>query len=234
LPRAAAPPPWGDPRIALTWLANELRVHGPGLAAGDLIDNSRGTCIVPAAAAPGQRFTADYGPLGTLELSFEQTCSRLPIGAHRMAGGWRAQRAAHQTRRAPCSMTPAIQRQHIEARQLLVALLHASSSLAASAWASRRARAYPTRRHHLACLSAIGQLHARGGFAPIMLVGGQRCVHVAALCQDADASTRASMIALRTRHRQAERIHRMGGIAQQGAAPEEPSPAACGSISAMG
>jgi 2-keto-4-pentenoate hydratase len=58
----------GDPRFALAWLANELRVHGPGLAAGDLV--TTGTCIVPAAVAPGDAFVADYGPLGTLALSF--------------------------------------------------------------------------------------------------------------------------------------------------------------------
>jgi 2-keto-4-pentenoate hydratase len=58
----------GDPRIALAWIANELRVHGPGLAAGDVV--TTGTCIVPAAVAPGDVFVADYGPLGTLSLSF--------------------------------------------------------------------------------------------------------------------------------------------------------------------
>jgi 2-keto-4-pentenoate hydratase len=58
----------GDPRIALTWIANELRVHGPGLAAGDLV--TTGTCIVPVAVAPGDALVADYGPIGTLSLSF--------------------------------------------------------------------------------------------------------------------------------------------------------------------
>jgi 2-keto-4-pentenoate hydratase len=59
----------GDPRLALAWIANELRVHGPGLKAGDVV--TTGTCIVPAAVAPGDVFVADYGPIGTLSLSFE-------------------------------------------------------------------------------------------------------------------------------------------------------------------
>lgn len=58
----------GDPRTALLWLANELRVYGPGLMAGDVV--TTGTCIVPAAVRPGDQFEADYGPMGTLALSF--------------------------------------------------------------------------------------------------------------------------------------------------------------------
>ena len=34
-----------DPRLALTWLANELRTYGQGLTAGDLV--TTGTCITP-------------------------------------------------------------------------------------------------------------------------------------------------------------------------------------------
>lgn len=58
----------GDPRVALAWIANELRVFGPGLAAGDVV--TTGTCIVPAAVKPGDVFVADYGPIGSLSLSF--------------------------------------------------------------------------------------------------------------------------------------------------------------------
>jgi 2-keto-4-pentenoate hydratase len=58
----------GDPRVALAWIANELRVHGPGLAAGDIV--TTGTCVVPVAVAPGDAFVADYGPIGSLALSF--------------------------------------------------------------------------------------------------------------------------------------------------------------------
>jgi len=58
----------GDPRAALVWIANELRVHGPGLAAGDLV--TTGTCVVPVPVAPGDAFEARYGPIGTLAVSF--------------------------------------------------------------------------------------------------------------------------------------------------------------------
>jgi 2-keto-4-pentenoate hydratase len=58
----------GDPRIALAWIANELRVHGPGLHAGEVV--TTGTAIVPAPIAPGDHFEADYGPLGRLSVSF--------------------------------------------------------------------------------------------------------------------------------------------------------------------
>lgn len=52
----------GDPRIALTWLANELSSLGVTLRAGQVV--TTGTCIVPPAIAPGDRFTADFGVLG--------------------------------------------------------------------------------------------------------------------------------------------------------------------------
>jgi 2-keto-4-pentenoate hydratase len=58
----------GDPRTALAWIANELRAHGPGLAAGDVV--TTGTCVVPVPVAPGDAFVADYGPIGSLVLSF--------------------------------------------------------------------------------------------------------------------------------------------------------------------
>lgn len=58
----------GDPRVALAWIANELRVYGPGLAAGDIV--TTGACVVPVAVAPGDAFVADYGPIGSLALSF--------------------------------------------------------------------------------------------------------------------------------------------------------------------
>lgn len=58
----------GDPRTALAWIANELRVHGPGLAEGELV--STGTCVVPVPVAPGDAFVADYGPIGSIALSF--------------------------------------------------------------------------------------------------------------------------------------------------------------------
>ena len=53
-----------DPRLALTWLANELRTYGGGLRAGDWV--TTGTCITPVAIAPGDRFRADFGALGAV------------------------------------------------------------------------------------------------------------------------------------------------------------------------
>ncbi|MCC7114274.1 MAG: hydratase [Burkholderiales bacterium] len=55
----------GDPRIALTWLANELRAHGIGLAAGQIV--TTGTCVVPFAIEAGDRIAADFGPFGRVE-----------------------------------------------------------------------------------------------------------------------------------------------------------------------
>jgi 2-keto-4-pentenoate hydratase len=54
----------GDPRIALTWLANELNSYGLMLCAGDTI--TTGTCVVPFALSPGDRFIADFGVLGSI------------------------------------------------------------------------------------------------------------------------------------------------------------------------
>jgi 2-keto-4-pentenoate hydratase len=40
----------GDPRIALTWIANELSLAGDCLAHGDTI--TTGTCVVPVSVMP--------------------------------------------------------------------------------------------------------------------------------------------------------------------------------------
>ncbi len=58
----------GDPRIALTWLANDLARRGVGLAAGEVV--TTGTCVVPAAIAPGDVIVMDFGSLGTVEAAF--------------------------------------------------------------------------------------------------------------------------------------------------------------------
>lgn len=58
----------GDPRIALTWLANQLCSFGSGLKAGEVV--TTGTSVVPVAIAPGDRVVADFGVLGTAEVSF--------------------------------------------------------------------------------------------------------------------------------------------------------------------
>ena len=56
----------GDPRIALTWIANELRTHGIGLGTGETV--TTGTCVVPQAIAPGDTIRADYGDLGSVSV----------------------------------------------------------------------------------------------------------------------------------------------------------------------
>jgi 2-keto-4-pentenoate hydratase len=56
----------GDPRTALTWLANELSRLGIGLRAGDWA--SCGTCMVPLEVLPGDRVQADYGDFGRIEI----------------------------------------------------------------------------------------------------------------------------------------------------------------------
>ena len=53
-----------DPRLALTWLANELRTYGQGLQAGDLV--TTGTCITPVGIAPGDTFRVEFGEFGDL------------------------------------------------------------------------------------------------------------------------------------------------------------------------
>jgi 2-keto-4-pentenoate hydratase len=54
----------GDPRLAMHWIANELRLHGPGLKSGDIV--TTGTSIVPIALEPGSRVLADFGCLGSV------------------------------------------------------------------------------------------------------------------------------------------------------------------------
>jgi 2-keto-4-pentenoate hydratase len=56
----------GDPRIALLWIANELRTFGRGLAAGQFV--TTGTCIVPVAIRSGDRVRADFGDFGSVEV----------------------------------------------------------------------------------------------------------------------------------------------------------------------
>jgi len=56
----------GDPRTALTWIANELSALRIGLRAGDWA--SCGTCMVPLAILPGDRIEADYGEFGRIAI----------------------------------------------------------------------------------------------------------------------------------------------------------------------
>lgn len=54
----------GDPRIALTWIANELRSQNIGLQAGEVV--TTGTCVLPQAIAPGDTIRADFGEFGSV------------------------------------------------------------------------------------------------------------------------------------------------------------------------
>jgi 2-keto-4-pentenoate hydratase len=52
----------GDPRVALAWLANELRTLGVTLKAGEVV--TTGTCHPPLPIQSGDRFEADFGAFG--------------------------------------------------------------------------------------------------------------------------------------------------------------------------
>jgi len=54
----------GDPRIALTWIANELRSRNIGLRAGEVV--TTGTCVLPQAIAPGDSIRAEFGEFGSV------------------------------------------------------------------------------------------------------------------------------------------------------------------------
>lgn len=58
----------GDPRNALTWLANELASQGAGLRAGQTVIT--GTCVTPIAIQPGEQVRANFGALGEIHASF--------------------------------------------------------------------------------------------------------------------------------------------------------------------
>lgn len=57
----------GDPRIALTWLVNELSGLGITLGAGEFV--TTGTCMVPLEIEPGDRIVADFGDFGTISVA---------------------------------------------------------------------------------------------------------------------------------------------------------------------
>ena len=58
----------GDPRIALTWLVNELSQLGITLGKGQTMIT--GTCIPPFAVAPGDHVKVDFGKLGQASVRF--------------------------------------------------------------------------------------------------------------------------------------------------------------------
>jgi 2-keto-4-pentenoate hydratase len=59
----------GDPRVALTWLANELRQLGVTLRSGEIV--TTGTCHPPLPIQSGDLFEADFGSIGRVSVRFE-------------------------------------------------------------------------------------------------------------------------------------------------------------------
>jgi 2-keto-4-pentenoate hydratase len=59
----------GDPRVALTWLANELRQLGVTLKAGEIV--TTGTCHPPLPIQSGDFCAADFGVLGKVSVGFK-------------------------------------------------------------------------------------------------------------------------------------------------------------------
>jgi 2-keto-4-pentenoate hydratase len=56
----------GDPRDALTWLANHLHRFGAHLRAGEIV--TTGTCATPLPLEPGMTVEAEFGPLGSVRV----------------------------------------------------------------------------------------------------------------------------------------------------------------------
>lgn len=59
----------GDPRIALTWLVNELSGLGITLNAGEIL--TTGTCMPPLPVEPGDEVVIDFGILGNVRARFQ-------------------------------------------------------------------------------------------------------------------------------------------------------------------
>jgi 2-keto-4-pentenoate hydratase len=59
----------GDPRIALTWLANHLNARGLQLKAGEII--TTGTCVKPVEIGAGDTVVMDYLALGKMSAGFD-------------------------------------------------------------------------------------------------------------------------------------------------------------------
>ena len=56
------------PMVPLTWLANELSRTGVGMKAGQMV--STGTLTGMLAPKPGETYVADFGPFGSVTVSF--------------------------------------------------------------------------------------------------------------------------------------------------------------------
>lgn len=55
-----------DPRLAMTWLVNEVTSLGLTLCEGELV--TTGTCVVPLEIEPGDEVVADFGSLGRVSV----------------------------------------------------------------------------------------------------------------------------------------------------------------------
>lgn len=55
----------GDPRVALSWLANELSNLGETLRKGHVV--TTGTCLIPVEIHSGDTIVADFGSIGWVE-----------------------------------------------------------------------------------------------------------------------------------------------------------------------
>lgn len=59
----------GDPRVALTWLINELSQNEMTIDAGMMV--TTGSCTVPITIGAGDEVIADFGGFGSVNVSFE-------------------------------------------------------------------------------------------------------------------------------------------------------------------
>jgi 2-oxo-hept-3-ene-1,7-dioate hydratase len=57
-----------DPALSMAWLVHRLASYGEGLRAGDVVLS--GSFVRPIEARHGDRFLADYGPFGSVEIDF--------------------------------------------------------------------------------------------------------------------------------------------------------------------
>ncbi len=58
----------GDPRIAMTWIANELSRLGVTLRSGQVV--TTGTCVIPLEVLPGDAVEAELGEIGSISVQF--------------------------------------------------------------------------------------------------------------------------------------------------------------------
>jgi 2-oxo-hept-3-ene-1,7-dioate hydratase len=57
-----------DPVTSVLWLARRMAGYGQSINPGDIVLS--GSFIRPLEAPPGSEITADYGPFGTVNITF--------------------------------------------------------------------------------------------------------------------------------------------------------------------